>query len=1000
MSVYNIILFLSDLKLLFKRLKKNKAEAKDLNSVGTKYNQLIINLSPKQQHLLHTISYTIAGFNKEAKAYLSDLLRFHNKQVACSIIEQKEKVDDAYGNFAPFLPLTELALTLDKYYSIDAIGVDYIKLAKSLSAICASVEDSIDYLKTYYQNKKQNSDTKNFKNACRTIYAPNTSLYTVSAWQKLFKKNNWQDLMENKNFVGVVVNAEELETVLRTAALKSKLYPDAAFPFIEFKDEKFLAEYWHNYAQSLEFFDKKDEQDFLTFSRCRKPGEGSKIIEWEATQNKFIREKLNFKLKESAIYFQNFLLNCPLALLTKECKKLYNENSIPEREEHAEARAIFAQQGMTSFFHRYRSLCPQDSEQIPNLCIDQNQLGFETKYYLMKLPSNDIRATYLGNITYCCQNISDHYGKNLVITGINYPNCGFYVICERQGENSNSATDPIVAQTWAGRNNNMLILNSIVPLYQTGQGIKKINDNHYTNLDIWKALFRVLAQTIINTPKYRISHVMTGTDAPSTIEGLGLSAEPIFGLAKRPSDLIGIKLSGSFNTQVELAVRDFPLFELYVLTQHTPLQEGNGKKTASENFHQYIDNPAGFEKLCTLIRGCQPNDHGLAMLHMLHDLSQGSSICDEQKKPLGELIDQNFSTPNNASRWLFSALTKASFIHFKWCVEHYNLSLPVINSLKKHITVLGDTLNDSLFNGAVENKNLELFQYLLEKITDKSQLYSNETGMTILFKAIEKKDEQMFHFIMDLPYDLDHPNNGNVLQFAAGCNFWNVVPRLLQIHAKKPSLNTQSFNNFLRTAINNDKATIKTVIFSDWFDWYNLPDDLLNELLPSFDLVDDQGNTFLHYFLESNEYYKTAKLLKLGINIHIPNHEGNTALHLIAIHKRWDLLLECANDTMYFDVPNLDNNTVLHFVAEAKQWKVLKHLVSLGASFTVENNSKRTVLDIVEAAGEYHTFAFLEGKSTSQILWIPSFNKPQIQGIEEVVCENTSNNSFTVSMHL
>ena len=70
------------------------------------------------------------------------------------------------------------------------------------------------------------------------------------------------------------------------------------------------------------------------------------------------------------------------------------------------------------------------ADAIPDIIVDIGKIeGLKEKdgYYLVKLPSGDLRAMILGEITDCCQSIGGH-SEECVIDGITRENNGFYVL--------------------------------------------------------------------------------------------------------------------------------------------------------------------------------------------------------------------------------------------------------------------------------------------------------------------------------------------------------------------------------------------------------------------------------------------------------------------------------------------------------------------------------------------------------------------------------------------
>ncbi|MDA8562013.1 hypothetical protein N9L02_02740 [Gammaproteobacteria bacterium] len=98
------------------------------------------------------------------------------------------------------------------------------------------------------------------------------------------------------------------------------------------------------------------------------------------------------------------------------------------------------------YLELYNKLTPSDDDSlIPNITFYKNE------YTIRKLSSENPIAAVLGNLTKCCQSI-DKLGAECTIYGITKKNSGFYAIFKN---------NKIVAQTWAWREKNTIVFDSI-----------------------------------------------------------------------------------------------------------------------------------------------------------------------------------------------------------------------------------------------------------------------------------------------------------------------------------------------------------------------------------------------------------------------------------------------------------------------------------------------------------------------------------------------------------
>jgi ankyrin repeat protein len=157
---------------------------------------------------------------------------------------------------------------------------------------------------------------------------------------------------------------------------------------------------------------------------------------------------------------QNILTTkTPITTIYKYAKSITYKNA----NKNPEAAAIFFENQMQEkYFDEYLKLkSVDDPQQIPALnivgeIIDPSYKG----YYLKKLSPSDPRAAILGKYTSCCQSLGEAGGQ-ATAHGITSPRGGFYVLCKMSGDLPRDE-DTIVAQSWAWRgHDNSLVFDSI-----------------------------------------------------------------------------------------------------------------------------------------------------------------------------------------------------------------------------------------------------------------------------------------------------------------------------------------------------------------------------------------------------------------------------------------------------------------------------------------------------------------------------------------------------------
>lgn len=101
-----------------------------------------------------------------------------------------------------------------------------------------------------------------------------------------------------------------------------------------------------------------------------------------------------------------------------------------------------------------KTLRLKEEDNIPDITVEISK----NKYYLIKLPSDNLRNLILGQITKNCQSI-DNYAENCAIDGVNLPNNGFYAfikvkdknfdVSNIDGDNFEKSGNKIVGQSYA-----------------------------------------------------------------------------------------------------------------------------------------------------------------------------------------------------------------------------------------------------------------------------------------------------------------------------------------------------------------------------------------------------------------------------------------------------------------------------------------------------------------------------------------------------------------------
>lgn len=133
---------------------------------------------------------------------------------------------------------------------------------------------------------------------------------------------------------------------------------------------------------------------------------------------------------------------------------------------------------------------------IPEMTIEGKQFGLDgAKFY--RLPANDIRGLFLGEMTNCCQSIGGA-GSSCAAHGYTSKDSGFYVVENAKGK--------IVAQSWAWRGmHGEMCLDSLETL---GQNV---------TAEQWAAILTEAAQELSRRADHDITalHVGTGGRTPN-----------------------------------------------------------------------------------------------------------------------------------------------------------------------------------------------------------------------------------------------------------------------------------------------------------------------------------------------------------------------------------------------------------------------------------------------------------------------------------------------------
>lgn len=159
-------------------------------------------------------------------------------------------------------------------------------------------------------------------------------------------------------------------------------------------------------------------------------------------------------------------------------------------------------------FEQYLRLKPiDDDKQIPNLTISV-RVEDGKELTISRLSSTDPRAAVLGHITGNCQSLGNEYGGDCARYGITKANSGFYVVT--------LGKDKIVAQTWAWRNEDTLVFDSI-----------EANEAAFSGQPFLLCdLFRVLAEGIVEHQESGIKRVLVGAGGRTpTIAGIPMKGD-------------------------------------------------------------------------------------------------------------------------------------------------------------------------------------------------------------------------------------------------------------------------------------------------------------------------------------------------------------------------------------------------------------------------------------------------------------------------------------------
>lgn len=366
------------------------------------------------------------------KKTISDVLKRNN-------LSRHGFDENIYLELLPFTKLIMADIKKIPYQSQQSLARDY---AAKLTILFGNAANAVAYLKRF----DSNSQSSNLLHDACLFLLPSDQEWDLLLWRKLI--NNHNPSNPNDFVIRILPVATKIQNFFRDhdEGIRTKIATDIRNEYVD----RFNKEYEEKYAGDTE-----------------KPSKEETIKAWMHGKQGEIKSKINARCgklppatkttnNEKEVNRGPLNEKTPLPLLEYILNHICYENS----KKNPEAAAIFFKNMMPeNCFEEYLALTPQDSDAIPNVIIDGNEINSSySDYYIKKLDPADPRAAILGIYTSCCQKMGAE-GEEPTLFGITNSNAGFYVLCKKKS--GKEKEDTIVAQCLAFRNDNKIVFDSI-----------------------------------------------------------------------------------------------------------------------------------------------------------------------------------------------------------------------------------------------------------------------------------------------------------------------------------------------------------------------------------------------------------------------------------------------------------------------------------------------------------------------------------------------------------
>lgn len=184
---------------------------------------------------------------------------------------------------------------------------------------------------------------------------------------------------------------------------------------------------------------------------------------------------------------------------------------------------------------------------------------------------------------------------------------------------------------------------------------------------------------------------------------------------------------------------------------------------------------------------------------------------------------------------------------------------------------------------ANRSKNMEIFNFLLEKGLDVNQQDNN--GNTAFMNAASGNDLKVVEFLSKKVKDINEVNKKgqSALALAVTNNTVNIAKFLLNNNAKTTIIDTDG-NNLVYYLIDSYSKRNE--------DDFQQKIKLLQSHDVKLENLKNSGNTWFHLAVEKNSTDLLAYTVNIKQDINAKNKDGNTALHIAAMKSQDDSLLK------------------------------------------------------------------------------------------------------------